>query len=269
MRTIFTNFIIFQKMPVIVDGVMFCLFFVLGGLVVNAVSMPLFLVPAIPMLAVYLAIQRYYIASSRWGKHVSWHTVRCRYNGVNFLQNPHKRHPIARPLGRNMGCLLWINTLIYIPPQLLKWYMQYVTLDRIIMGLHCIHCHWKYHILLWYLFVVLLVFFLLVFVFNIWCFKYYVTVLLAFEISEQSLNLSIADLSHWHVLIAYALSIIFLWCTFLTVAGSYSVWTVLLNLPYCHTSPRHWEDLLPSEHTSKFFSIKKTSCELLFHHNKK
>ena len=116
MLTIFTNFIIFQKMPVIVDGVMFCLFFVLGGLVVNAVSMPLFLVPAIPMLAVYLAIQRYYIASSRWGKHVSRHTVRCCYNAVNFLQNHHKRHPIARPLGRDMGCLLWINTDIYSAP---------------------------------------------------------------------------------------------------------------------------------------------------------
>ena len=24
-------------------------------------------------------------------------TVRCRYNAVNFLQNPHNRHPIARP----------------------------------------------------------------------------------------------------------------------------------------------------------------------------
>ena len=28
-----------------------------------------------------------------------WHTVRCRYNAVNFLQNPHNRHPIARPWG--------------------------------------------------------------------------------------------------------------------------------------------------------------------------
>ena len=25
-------------------------------------------------------------------------TARCRYNAVNFLQNPHKRHPIGRPL---------------------------------------------------------------------------------------------------------------------------------------------------------------------------
>ena len=31
---------------------------------------------------------------------------RCRYSAVNFLQNPHNRHPIARPWGRGMGCLL-------------------------------------------------------------------------------------------------------------------------------------------------------------------
>ena len=32
-------------------------------------------------------------------------TVRCRYNAVNFLTKIHKRHPIARPLGRGMVCL--------------------------------------------------------------------------------------------------------------------------------------------------------------------
>ena len=26
-------------------------------------------------------------------------TVWCRYNAVDFLQNPHNRHPIARPRG--------------------------------------------------------------------------------------------------------------------------------------------------------------------------
>ena len=39
-------------------------------------------------------------------------TVRCRYNTFNFLRNPHQRQPIARPLGRDMGCLLWFNTFI-------------------------------------------------------------------------------------------------------------------------------------------------------------
>ena len=28
----------------------------------------------------------------------------------------HERHPIARPLGRDMGCLLWIQIMIYIIP---------------------------------------------------------------------------------------------------------------------------------------------------------
>ena len=35
--------------------------------------------------------------------------VRCQYNAVNFIQNPHKRHPIAHPRGRYMGCLLWFS----------------------------------------------------------------------------------------------------------------------------------------------------------------
>ena len=35
--------------------------------------------------------------------HFSWvtllDTVRCPYNAINLLPNPHQRHPIARPLG--------------------------------------------------------------------------------------------------------------------------------------------------------------------------
>ena len=46
-------------------------------------------------------------------------TVRCCYNAVNFLTNIHKRHPIAHPLGRGMGWLLWIQHLIDILPQFL------------------------------------------------------------------------------------------------------------------------------------------------------
>ena len=38
-------------------------------------------------------------------------TVWCHYNKVNFLKKINKRHPIARPLGRGMGCLLWIQHL--------------------------------------------------------------------------------------------------------------------------------------------------------------
>ena len=49
-------------------------------------------------------------------------TVRCCYNMVNFIKkNIHKRHPIARPLGRGMGCLfLWIQHLIDILPEFLQ-----------------------------------------------------------------------------------------------------------------------------------------------------
>ena len=39
-------------------------------------------------------------------------TVQCRYITVSFLQNTHKRHPIARPWGRNMVCILWVQALI-------------------------------------------------------------------------------------------------------------------------------------------------------------
>ena len=41
-------------------------------------------------------------------------TVRCRYNAVGFLTNIHKIHPIARPLGRGMGCLFLFQHLIDI-----------------------------------------------------------------------------------------------------------------------------------------------------------
>ena len=40
--------------------------------------------------------------------------MRCRYNAVNFLPNPHNRHPIACLWGRDMGCPLWMITLIYV-----------------------------------------------------------------------------------------------------------------------------------------------------------
>ena len=40
------------------------------------------------------------------------HTMRCRYNAVNFHSNPHKRHSRARPWEWGMGCLLWVQPLI-------------------------------------------------------------------------------------------------------------------------------------------------------------
>ena len=41
-------------------------------------------------------------------------TVRRRYNAVNFPQTPDNWHPIARPWGRGMGCVLWVWNLIYV-----------------------------------------------------------------------------------------------------------------------------------------------------------
>ena len=57
-------------------------------------------------------------------------TVLCRYNAVNFLQNLHQRHPIA------LGCLLWIQFLVYVLPQLLECCIA--VLDCVITALDCI-----------------------------------------------------------------------------------------------------------------------------------
>ena len=65
-------------------------------------------------------------------------TLECRYNVVSFLKTPHKRHPIACPLGQDMGCLLWIEPLIYILSQSVQWCMQYhLILDCVIMAPDC------------------------------------------------------------------------------------------------------------------------------------
>ena len=41
-------------------------------------------------------------------------TVQCHYNTINFLPNPHKIHPIARPLGRDVERLLWFQPQVYV-----------------------------------------------------------------------------------------------------------------------------------------------------------
>ena len=58
----------------------------------------------------------------------TWHyTVRWRYDTVNFLQYRHNIHPIARPSGGDMGCLLSITRLIRV--QLLSTeYSNYLLL---------------------------------------------------------------------------------------------------------------------------------------------
>ena len=79
--------------------------------------------------------------------HVISHTVWCRYNVVNFITNIHKRHPMARPLRRGMGCLLWIQHLIDIMSQFLQFLMQNLSiLDRVLTALDCIMPYHIYHI---------------------------------------------------------------------------------------------------------------------------
>ena len=58
-------------------------------------------------------------------KFAAENTARWRYNVVNFLKNPYKKHLIAHPFGRGMGCLLWVHTVIYILPREVQWCMQY------------------------------------------------------------------------------------------------------------------------------------------------
>ena len=97
------------------------------------------------------------------------YAMRCRYNAVNFLPNPHKIHLIARPLERvsnigfitvhglneghiapcplerGMGCILWVQNMVYTRTlhQLLQWCMQYhVILDCVITALDCIWQMW-------------------------------------------------------------------------------------------------------------------------------
>ena len=41
------------------------------------------------------------------------HTVETLYNTINFCWNTHKRHSIARPKGRGMECLLWVQRTTY------------------------------------------------------------------------------------------------------------------------------------------------------------
>ena len=41
------------------------------------------------------------------------YTVETLYNTINFCWNTYKRHSIARPKGRGMGCLLWVQRATY------------------------------------------------------------------------------------------------------------------------------------------------------------
>ena len=41
------------------------------------------------------------------------YTVKTLYNTINFCSSTHKRHSIACPKGRGMGCLLWVQKATY------------------------------------------------------------------------------------------------------------------------------------------------------------
>ena len=73
------------------------------------------------------------------------HTVPYSYNNAaNFLKYSHNRHPIARPWGRGLVCLLWVWNLIYVLLLSLKYRMQYRDkLDHSIMALDCIKIEWN------------------------------------------------------------------------------------------------------------------------------
>ena len=60
------------------------------------------------------------------------------YNTVNFSQNFHKKHQIARLIERDMGCLWCVQIMIDILPQSLQRYVQYhVILDCFITAPDC------------------------------------------------------------------------------------------------------------------------------------
>ena len=55
--------------------------------------------------------------------------VQCTfdYNMANFFPNTQNRCPIACRLGWDVGCLLWVQSLIYVLPQILQCCMHYIN----------------------------------------------------------------------------------------------------------------------------------------------
>ena len=54
------------------------------------------------------------------------YTVETLYNTINFCWSTHKRHSIARPKGRGMGCLLWVQRATYCVDLSLLSSMKYL-----------------------------------------------------------------------------------------------------------------------------------------------
>ena len=53
------------------------------------------------------------------------YAVHIQYLAVYFLPRTEKRHPIARPWGRGMGCLLWCHSLNKALTSFILFYVQY------------------------------------------------------------------------------------------------------------------------------------------------
>ena len=68
-----------------------------------------------------------------------WYTVRFRCHTVDFLCKRHKRQPIACPGRRDMRRLVWVQSPIYFPYQLL----QCCALYYIGMRYHSTRMYWE------------------------------------------------------------------------------------------------------------------------------
>ena len=64
--------------------------------------------------------------------------VETLYNTINFCWSTHKRHSIARPKGRGMGCILWVQRATYYKLIDIELYEIFAIINRAIKGLHCI-----------------------------------------------------------------------------------------------------------------------------------
>ena len=67
--------------------------------------------------------------------------VETLYNTINFCWSTHKRHSIARPKGRGMECLLWVQRATYYKLIDIELYEIFAIINRAIKGLHCISEH--------------------------------------------------------------------------------------------------------------------------------
>jgi NhaP-type Na+/H+ and K+/H+ antiporter len=68
----------FQKMAVTVDGVLFCMFFMLGGIVMNSIFTPVFIIPTVIVFVFYIFVQRFYVASSRYSLNSDINKLKCK-----------------------------------------------------------------------------------------------------------------------------------------------------------------------------------------------